>query len=50
MAAKRPETERTQGIDIVRQAGYDIHTEAPLLPGIENILKTRCLSEHLMAQ
>ena len=34
MAAKRPETERTQGIDIVRQAGYDIHTEAQKLQEI----------------
>ena len=34
MAAKRPETERTQGIDIVRHAGYDIHTEAQKLQEI----------------
>ena len=28
MAARLPEAERIQGADIVRQAGYDIHTEA----------------------
>lgn len=28
LAARQPEAERTQGIEIVRQAGYDIHTEA----------------------
>ncbi len=28
LAARQPEAERTQGIEIVRQAGYDIYTEA----------------------
>ena len=28
LAAGRAETDRTQGMDIVRRAGYDIHTEA----------------------
>lgn len=28
LAARRPETDRAQGADIVRGAGYDIHTEA----------------------
>jgi glycosyltransferase involved in cell wall biosynthesis len=34
LAAKRPEAERTQGADIVRQAGYDIHAEAQKLQEI----------------
>ena len=28
LAAKQPETERARGTELVRQAGYDIHTEA----------------------
>ena len=31
LAAREPETDRTQGMDIVRCAGYDIHTEAQKL-------------------
>ena len=27
-AMRRPDADRTQGMDIVRRAGYDIHTEA----------------------
>ena len=34
MAAGRPEKERTKGTDVVRQAGYDIHTEAQKLQEI----------------
>ena len=34
MAARYSETERIQGIDIVRQAGYDIHVEARKLQEI----------------
>ena len=28
LAARRPEADRVQGMDVVRRAGYDIHTEA----------------------
>ena len=28
LAARRPEADRIQGMDVVRRAGYDIHTEA----------------------
>ena len=31
LAAREPETDRIQGMDIVRRAGYDIHTEAQKL-------------------
>ena len=34
LTARRPEAERTQGADIVRQAGYDIHAEARKLQEI----------------
>ena len=34
LASRQPETERVKGIDIVRQAGYDIHEEARKLQEI----------------
>ena len=34
MAARRPEADRIQGMEIVRRAGYDIHEEARKLQGI----------------
>ena len=34
MAARQAEADRAQGADIVRQAGYDIHTEARKLQDI----------------
>ncbi len=44
MAARRLETDRLQGMDIVRQAGYDIHTEAQKLQEIYLEMAARAYS------
>ena len=45
MAARRSETERIQGTDIVRRAGYDIHEEARKLQEIYLEMAERAYSE-----
>ena len=44
MAARQPEADRAQGMDIVRQAGYDIHTEARKLQQIYLEMAARAYS------
>ena len=45
ITAKQSGTDRTQGMDIVRQAGYDIHTEARKLQEIYLEMAARAYSE-----
>ena len=44
MAAWRSAADRTQGVDIVRQAGYDIHTQARKLQEIYLEMAARAYS------
>ena len=44
LAARQPKADRILGMDIVRQAGYDIHTEARKLQEIYLEMATRAYS------